>query len=439
MTHQRLDGLGEAIVAELAAKEHRRALASRVLEAKLKGVHADLARQDIEHTLDREGGDGRARGAIGGDLRAIGHHLVADGARVRQVIGRERAHADVHHRRARESAGLDLEERVGGNDAAVAGNADLHRHGGARGRPGGLEDILAAHHHLDGMAGLAGQHQGDWLDIDHGLAAEAAADFGRIDPQVAKVHAEELRGIGAHHEMPLAGAPQLGLAVGIEARDAGLRLDIGLVHRRRLERHLDHFVGRGEVGIGIADLVLGALGDVGGLRRRRLDAAGDQVVEEERRIRAHRRLNVDDVRQHLVVDLDERQRLLGDGPTGGRDGRDRVALVEHLLAGHDVAGHVPEVLRHPLRPDIGEFLLREVDGGHHRLDAGQRRGLRDIDGANAGMGVRRAQDAPGQHAGHGQIGAVLRPPRHLRDAIRPYRAGSDPLELGRGFVHGRSR
>ncbi len=211
------------------------------------------------------------------------------------------------------------------------------------------------------MAGLLRQHDADRLDIDDGLAAERAADLGRIDAQIADLHVEQRRGVVADDEMPLARAPQLALAVGIETRDAALRLDIGLMHRRGLERHLDDFVGRREPGLDVTEIELVALGDIRGLGRR-FDAARDHVFEQQRRVRLHRLVDVDDVRQHLVVDRDQRERLVGDGLAGGRDGGDRMALIEHLLARHDVARHVPEVLRDPLRADVVELHLGEVLG-----------------------------------------------------------------------------
>ena len=133
-----------------------------------------------------------------------------------------------------------------------------------------------------------------------------------IDAQVADLHAEDLRGQRAHLEMALAGGPDLGLAIGVAARDAGVRLDIGLMHCRGLELLLDHHVGLREAGLEIAGLEFEPLRDVRGLRRRRLDAARDHVLEQQRRIGRHRLVHVDDVRQHLVVDLDQRQRFLRD-------------------------------------------------------------------------------------------------------------------------------
>ena len=67
-----------------------------------------------------------------------------------------------------------------------------------------------------------------------------------------------------------------------------------------------------------------------------------------------------DVRQYLVIDLDQRQRLLGGGGVDRGDGGDRVALIERLLARHDVARDVPEIDRDPLGADILEFVVREV-------------------------------------------------------------------------------
>ena len=75
---------------------------------------------------------------------------------------------------------------------------------------------------------------------------------------------------------------------------------------------------------------------------------------------AHRLVDVDDVRQHLVLDLDQRRGLLGDLLGGRGDRGDGVALVERFLARHDVAGDVPEIDRDPLRPDVLELMVGEV-------------------------------------------------------------------------------
>ena len=128
--------------------------------------------------------------------------------------------------------------------------------------------------------------------------------------------------------------------------------------------------------------------------------------------RLHRLVDVDDVRQHLVIDRDQRQRLVGDRLAGRGDGGDRMALIEHLLARHDVARHVPEILTATRSgPTYSNFCSGKSADGHHRLDAGQRRRLRGVDRADARMRVRRAQDAADQHARHRVVGAVHAPCR----------------------------
>ena len=114
---------------------------------------------------------------------------------------------------------------------AVLLGAELHLDDAARGRAGGAEHLLAAHHHLDRTAGLLRQRQRHRLEVDEGLAAEAAADLGRDRADIGDVDAEQLGAVGADHELALARAPDRALAVGADADDAGMRLDIALVHR----------------------------------------------------------------------------------------------------------------------------------------------------------------------------------------------------------------
>src|SRR5580704_6118181 len=112
------------------------------------------------------------------------------------------------------------------------------------------------------MPGFAREHDGYRLDVDHGLAAERASEFRRIDAQVAELHTEQLRGVGADDEVPLARAPELALPVGVAAGHATLRLDIGLMNGRGLERHLDDLVRRRETGSKIAQVEFGPLRNI---------------------------------------------------------------------------------------------------------------------------------------------------------------------------------
>ena len=49
-----------------------------------------------------------------------------------------------------------------------------------------LEDFVAAHHEPDGSPGLGRELDGEWFEVDRGLAAEAAADFGGGDVELAR-------------------------------------------------------------------------------------------------------------------------------------------------------------------------------------------------------------------------------------------------------------
>ena len=83
-----------------------------------------------------------------------------------------------------------------------------------------------------------------------------------------------------------------------------MRLDIRLVHRLGGVAALDDHLGFLEAGIHVALVEVHPLGDVGRLGRLRLDIRGEQIVVQDRRIVRHRRLDVDDVGQHLVLHID---------------------------------------------------------------------------------------------------------------------------------------
>ena len=82
-----------------------------------------------------------------------------------------------------------------------------------------------------------------------------------------------------------------------------------------------------------------------GLVGLRSHAGGEQVVVQDRRIRRHRRFDIDNERQHFVLHVDQLQRFIGDRLSRGGDGGDGVALIQRLAARHDVQRQVAEVHR----------------------------------------------------------------------------------------------
>ena len=229
--------------------------------------------------------------------------------------------------------------------------------------------------------------------------------------------------------MPLGRSPQFRLAVRAIARKAGLRLDIALVHRLGVELALDDHLGLRESRGDVAAAVLQAFGHVGGPLRLRLDPYRILAFVQQRGARLHRLDHVDHMRQHLVFDLDQRQRRLRHRFGGRRHRRHRMAVVEHLLARHHVARDVAEIdhqfahRRHFIR-HFGEIVAR-----HHRLDPGQRQRGRNVDGLDARVSVRAAQYLADQLSGQVVVGAEARAAGHLVDTVGPQRPRADEFEV----------
>jgi hypothetical protein len=221
-------------------------------------------------------------------------------------------------------------------------------------------------------------------------AAEAATDLGGRDPDLADIEPQQPGAVRAHDVVALRRAPQLGRAVLGHGGQRRVRLDVALVDRCGLELALDDDIGLGEAGLDVAQRDLDALGDVRGLVGLGLDADREEIVVQHRRARPHGLDHVDDVRQHLVGHVDELERLAGDGGAGGGHGGHRVALVERLLAGHDVPDDVLVVHHHLAGRDELRRLVGEIVAGDDGLHAGQRLGLRSVDLHDACVGVRAA-------------------------------------------------
>ena len=98
MPLQRLQGFGKAFMRNFRAVDQLRSRFGDVLQPELQGVHADLLRRRVHGALHGVCGDRRTGSAVGDRLRAIAHHVVADGAHVRNVVRREAAHQAVHDR-----------------------------------------------------------------------------------------------------------------------------------------------------------------------------------------------------------------------------------------------------------------------------------------------------------------------------------------------------
>ena len=123
-----LDGVerfGEADGPELRAVGGLGALPRRVLEPQLHRIDLELLRDLVHHALDGELGDRRAGRPVGGDLRPVRDHVVADDLDVLDVVRRVRAHHAGLHGGAREGARLVLQLGEARDELAVLRRAHL--------------------------------------------------------------------------------------------------------------------------------------------------------------------------------------------------------------------------------------------------------------------------------------------------------------------------
>ena len=147
------------------------------------------------------------------------------------------------------------------------------------------------------------------------------------------------------------------------------------------------------------------------------------------RTQVRRSLDLEDMGQHLVLDLDQTESSLGDFRARGRHRRHGVPVVEGPVPGHDIVGQVV----HVVVPTLGRRLLGEeigqVGAGDDGVHASESLGGPGFDGEDSGVGMGAAQHPPPEHVGQGKIGSVTGAPGHLVGAIGPNRPGSHPAEF----------
>ncbi len=143
------------------------------------------------------------------------------------------------------------------------------------------------------------------------------------------------------------------MAVWADASKAGVRLDVALVSGLGAEGPFDHDVGFAEALLDVPMAELAGRGDIRGF------AIPAEALMKDRRTLLHCLFDIRDVRQHLVVDIDQLQRLLRYRRRGRRHCGDGVAVVERLIARHAVDQDVAQVV----------VAILEIGGGHHGFHA----------------------------------------------------------------------
>ena len=414
--------------------EHRairslRSFGHRILQPQLDRIHAQLLRQFIDRRFEGECRGRRTRGAIGGDLGLVDDDIIGLDEEIRDGVGRLHAHGAGAERRAGISAAFVDQLRAGGDHGAVALRAELHIGLDARGRTRSAQHFLARHDHLDRQIGLARQGHGQRLEIEGGLAAEAAADFAGDDLDAADLHAEDGGGSGAHLERALGRAPDQHMAIGVVPRHAGVRFDVSLMDHAGLVGALDDDVGLGKALGHVAARQLITRRHVGRIERSGLLLVlGAQIIVQNGRAGLHGFFDIENDRQLFVDHLDALGCFAGHIDRGCRHRRHRVAVIEHFRARHDVVAqraHVAGTLAHRhLRA-----ALDDVGAGDDGLHAGHGRGFAGIDGDDARVAMRAAQHHAVDHPRQREIGAVVGAAGHLVQTVGADGTRAHHLEL----------
>ena len=242
------------------------------------------------------------------------------------------------------------------------------------------------------------------------LHAEAAAHVGGDHVDLAEVEPQLHRDRGAHAGGGLRGGPHLQpVGVGVPARDRAAALHRHAGAALDGEVQLEPVRGGGDRGRRVADVLLEAGADV----------AGHVLVDEV--LRGARVVDPDHRRQHLVVDPDPADRVLGDVAVVGDDEGDRLADVVHLVLGQGVLRaavgqrRVRDQQRQRLGHRAGEVLV-----GPHRVHAVEVEDLVDVDVDDPGVRVRGAQ--------HGRV-QQGRVPVHADVVDVPAQAAQEALVL----------
>ncbi len=154
---------------------------------------------------------------------------------------------------------------------------------------------------------------------------------------------------------------------------------------------------------------------------------------------------VGDRRQRLDLDVDERQRVLGNGGRVGEHERDRLADVTHLALRYHRLRERLEI-RQRLQPHgDARHAVAHILGRDHAVYARQGARARNVDRADAAVGNGAAQDRRVQHVAAREIVDILPPPAQKPQILEPFdraadqrvdgsHARSPPRSLARAFA-----
>ena len=386
---------------------HNLALVNHVLKTQVGGIHVQHVGELVDGTL-------HGKLALGGTVAAIRTAAVGIGvdgvpakaARLHVVVDGQALVARKADRRGgmlaiRTSVGQRMQ--VDGRDGAVVHGAQLNSHLHLMARVARGDGLLAGIAAVARTAGLLGDERNEDFAAARLLRAKAATDARLNDLHLRLRDIERLRDHAAHVEGHLRrgghrdtpervgrregaegfhGRGLRGLA-GVGALKDDVALGEGLVKVAKVARAAAHQVARnvaalrehkGHVALGVNhDVVIECLGKV------------------EQRLK------------HLIVDLNEFERLVGSLLSLGGDDRHLLVLVtDEVLENQAVVG---TRLRIALAGD-GKAALGHVLVGVDAHDAGHLQRARRIDGADLGAGIGAALEFDDERTGGHHIARV---------------------------------
>ena len=336
-------------------------------------------------------------GVDGVPAKAARLHMVVDG---QALVARQ---ADRRGGVLAVRAGVGQRMQVDGRDGAVVHGAQLNGHLHLVTRVARGDGLLAGVAAIARTASLLGHERHEDLAAARLLGAKAAADARLNDLHLRLRNVERLRDHAAHVEGHL--------------RRGGHRDAAERVGRRKGAEGLHGRGLRGLAGVGAGEDDV-ALGE--GLVQIAIIAgtAAHQVARDIAALREHKGhvalgVNHDVVIEclgkveqrfeHLVVDLDELERLVGGLLGLGSDNRHLLVLIAHkVLEDQTVVG---TRLRIALAGN-GKAALGHVLVGVNAHDAGHLKGARGVDGTDLGTGIGAALEFDDERAGGHHIARV---------------------------------
>ena len=380
-----------------------------ILKAQVGGIHVQHVGELVDGTLHGK----LALGGTVATIRAAAVGIGVDGvppkaARLHMVVDGQALVARQADRRGgvlAVRAGVGQRVQVDGRDGAVVHGAHLYRHLHLMARVARGDGLLAGVAAVARTAGLLGHERHEDLAAARLLGAKAAADARLNNLHLRLRNVERLRDHAAHVEGHLCGRGHRNAAECVGHREGAEGL-----HGRGL---------RGLAGVGALKDDVALSEDLVQVAKI-AGTAAHQVARDVAALREHKghvALGVDhDVvieclgkveqrLEHLVVDLDELERLIGGLLGLGGDDRHLLVLIAHeVLEDQAVVG---TRLRIALAGD-GKTALGHVFVGVDAHDTGHLQGARGIDGADLGAGIGAALEFDDERAGGHHIAGVDR-------------------------------